>query len=65
MYNFDFSKEPGKELKRINFEKRLKPVVSIITPFYNDKKYIMQTVNSVLNSTYQIFSNLKSYIHEL
>lgn len=50
--NFDFSKEPGKVLNMIKFTKEYEPIISIIMPFYNDKKYIEQTVNSVLNQTF-------------
>ena len=50
--NFDFSKEPGKVLNIIKFSKEYEPIISIIMPFYNDKKYIEQAVNSVLNQTF-------------
>ena len=55
---FDFSKEPGKELKKIEFTTKLEPIISIIMPFYNDKKYIKQSVTSVLNQTFPCFELL-------
>jgi glycosyltransferase involved in cell wall biosynthesis len=30
----------------------MKPLVSIITPLYNSEKFIVQTINSILNQTY-------------
>lgn len=56
--NFDFSKEPGKELKKREYEGNIEPLISIITPFYNSGKYIEQTVNSVLNQTFPAFELL-------
>lgn len=53
--NFDFTMEPGKFLinrKRINFGK---PLISIITPYYNADKYIKQTAISILNQTFPYF----------
>ena len=55
---FDFSKEPGKELKKIEFTTKTEPIISIIMPFYNDKKYIRQAVSSVLNQTFPCFELL-------
>ncbi len=52
---FDFTKEPGKTLQKIDFENKEKVLVSIIMPFYNSKNYIRQTVNSVLNQTFPCF----------
>ena len=52
---FDFTKEPGKELKRIEFEKEYTPKISVIMPFYNDKQYIESAVYSVLNQTFPAF----------
>lgn len=51
---FNFSLEPGKELKIIEYIKK-EPVIAIIMPFYNDGKYISQSVNCVLNQTYPYF----------
>ncbi len=57
--NFDFSLEPGKELKNKEYDWNMKdPEISIIMPFYNDKTYIDQSVNSVLNQTFPCFELL-------
>lgn len=52
---FDFTKEPGKVLNKIEFEKEYSPIISIIMPYYNDKNTIEQSVNSVLNQTFPAF----------
>ncbi len=52
MSSFDFKLEPGKELKKIEYEGKIEPLISIVMPFYNDKKYITQSVNCVLNQTF-------------
>lgn len=54
---FDFSLEPGKKLNKIKYEKR-EPVISVIVPFYYDKDYIEQCINSILNQTYPYFEIL-------
>ena len=51
----DYSLIPGRELKRQQFEKDNKAIVSIITPYYNDSKYIDNTVNCILNQTFPYF----------
>ena len=56
--NFDFSKEPGKKLEKQEYETKMEPVISIITPFYNSGKYIRQTVNSIINQTFPNFELL-------
>ena len=56
--NFDFSKEPGKDLNILEYDTKIEPIISIITPFYNDGKYIRQCVNSVLNQTFPNFELL-------
>lgn len=56
--NFDFSKEPGKKLEKQEYETKWEPMISIITPFYNSKKYIRQTVISILNQTFPDFELL-------
>jgi glycosyltransferase involved in cell wall biosynthesis len=52
---FDFSFEPGKELKTRYAEVEDKPLVSIITPYYNAGRHFEQTFNSVLNQTFPYF----------
>ena len=48
---YNFKLEPGKKLQKINYELK-EPVISVIIPFYNDKEYIEQSVNAVLNQTF-------------
>lgn len=53
-YFFDYNIQPGltrKQCNRINVED-WKPVVSIITSYYNAHEYMSQTVNCVLNQTF-------------
>ncbi len=52
---FDYTKEPGKELLRRNLDHRGEPLVSIITPFYNAGKDFEQTFNCVMNQTFPWF----------
>lgn len=54
---FDFTKEPGKELKKEEYNNQ-DALISVIMPFYNDKLYIKQAVNSVLNQTFPCFELL-------
>lgn len=56
MIKFDFNNRPTKlnsnnKLVVENFE----PVISVITAYYNGKKYIDETVNAILNQTYPYF----------
>lgn len=55
--NFDFELEPGKKLEKKNYKQK-SPEISVIVPFYNDEKYIEQTVNCLLNQTYPYFEIL-------
>ena len=52
----DYSLIPGREIRKtgklINKEK---PVISIITPFYNGGKTLMETANTVFSQTYPFF----------
>ena len=52
---FDYSMKPGKrELKKeVNTDE--KPLVSIITPYYNSEKYFEETYRSVMNQTFPHF----------
>lgn len=52
---FDFTKEPGKKLLNRNLVTESKPLVSIITPYYNASKYFEQTYNCVINQTFPYF----------
>lgn len=49
---FDYTFEPGKFLNKELSIPEGKPLISIITAYYNCKEYIMQTANSVLNQTF-------------
>lgn len=55
--SFDFKLEPGKKLKRMEYETK-QPEISVIIPFYNDEQYIEQSVNSVLNQTFPCYEIL-------
>lgn len=57
MKKFDYSQEPGKLLEKKEYEIK-EPVVSVIIPFYNDKDYIEQSVNAILNQTFPLFELL-------
>ena len=52
---FDYAKEPGRKLLISNRESDGKPLVSIITPYYNAGKYFEQTFNCVMNQTFPWF----------
>ena len=55
---FDFSLEPGKELKEKMEYMDKEPIVSVVIPFYNDKRYIRQSVNAILNQTFPYYELL-------
>lgn len=52
---FDFTQQPGLGLLNGEIVKTEHPMVSIITPFYNDQMYIRQTFCCVLNQTFPYF----------
>jgi len=52
---FDFTKEPGRELLDRGLVTDGEPLVSIITPYYNAVEYFEQTFNSVMNQTFPWF----------
>lgn len=52
---FDFTKAPGKAISRKPYPAFDKPLVSVITPFFNAGKYFSETFNSVLNQTFPWF----------
>ena len=57
MVDYDFSLEPGKKLDIKKYSKG-KPLISVVIPFYNDLKYIEQSVNCILNQTYPFYEIL-------
>ena len=54
--DFDYSKKPGKKIELIGeLKSKEKPTISIITPFYNGGKTLLETANSVFSQTYPYF----------
>lgn len=53
--NVDFTKKPGRIAGREPYPDFDKPLVSVITPFYNAGKYFTETFNSVVNQTFPWF----------
>ena len=52
----NFENSPGKQrLEQFDSTKIKQRYVSIVTPYYNASKYIMETANSVLNQTFPFF----------
>ena len=50
---FDFSLEPGKNVNENNpLNDDSKPLISILTAYYNAKEYIEQTAQSIFNQTF-------------
>ncbi len=56
--DYDFSLEPGRIRLDNRDYKNKDPVISVVIPFYNDKAYIEQSVNSVLNQTFPYYEIL-------
>ena len=54
MLKIDYKQYPGKKINKIEFDidNNQKPIISIITPYYNSQKYIQETANSILNQTF-------------
>ena len=50
--DFNFKQIPGEKIDDNRPKTQAKPLISIITAYYNCKKYIMQTANSILNQTF-------------
>lgn len=49
----DFKKTPNKKIiERYTYDEIVNPIISIVTPFYNDGEYILETANSVLNQSF-------------
>lgn len=55
---FNYKQEPGKTLEIKKQYNIAEPKVSVIMPFYNDKDYIEQSVNCILNQTFPHFELL-------
>ena len=55
---FDFKLTPGKVIEDNSRYEEGKPLISVIMAFYNDKEYIQEAVNSVLNQTFPLFELL-------
>ena len=52
----DYSKKPGSKIEKIGeLSKNEKPTISIVTPFYNGGKTLMETANAVFSQTYPYF----------
>lgn len=53
----DYKKRPGKNITTIGdlLNKNIKPIISIITPFYNGGETLLETANSVISQTYPFF----------
>lgn len=49
---FDYSMMPGTKLNKNLSINSGKPIISIITGYYNCKKYIRETANSIINQTF-------------
>ena len=55
---YNSSLEPGKIKEKSRDYMEENPIISVIMPFYNDKKYIRQSVISVLNQTFPYYEIL-------
>lgn len=52
----DYTKRPGERIEKIGeLINKAEPTVTIITPFYNGGKTLMETANSVFSQTYPFF----------
>lgn len=49
---FDYNMMPGKKLRETKSINDGEPIISIITGYYNCKKYIKETANSIINQTF-------------
>lgn len=49
---FDYTMMPGKTLRKQKSINDGKPIISIITGYYNCKQYIRETANSIINQTF-------------
>ena len=55
---YNFKLEPGKKILECRDYRDKEPVISVVIPFYNDKDYIDQSVNSILNQTFPYYEIL-------
>lgn len=54
--DYNYQKRPGKKIELIGeIENKEKPTISIVTPFYNGGKTLLETANSVFSQTYPYF----------
>ena len=52
----DYSKKPGSKIEKIGeLAKDKEATISIVTPFYNGGKTLMETANAVFSQTYPYF----------
>ena len=58
MKEFNFELEPGKNIKNNREYVEKFPLISVIVPFYNNEKYIEQTITSILNQTFPYYEIL-------
>ncbi len=58
MNEFKFELEPGKKINNKMEYIEKNPIISVIVPFYNSKKYIEQTIRSILNQTFPYYEVL-------
>lgn len=49
--SIDYSRQPGLELVNNKTKNNNKPIISIVTAYYNASKYIMQTAYSIINQS--------------
>ena len=52
----DYKKYPGKTIKKYNILlNNSDPIISIITPYYNDGSTIDENYNSIMSQTYPFY----------
>ena len=52
----DYTKKPGQKIETIGkVLNNEKPTISVITPFYNGGKTLMETANALFSQTYPYF----------
>ena len=49
---FNYELLPGRKINERKYNNSGKPLISIITPYYNCKEYIVETANSIINQTF-------------